>query len=65
MNLLYTNRLNGFVEYKTKKPLKILSPLSFSFTVSSFCCNLFSSAKISLAPFLVLLYIPVTSVAIC
>ena len=41
-----------------EKPLKILSPLSFSF-------NLFSSPKISLAFFLVLLSIPVTSVAIC
>ena len=48
-----------------KKPLKILSPLSFSFIVSSFGCNLFSSAKISLAFFLVLVSIPVTSVAIC
>ena len=28
-----------------------LSPLSFSFIVSSFCVNLFSSAKISLAFF--------------
>ena len=41
------------------------SPLSFSFIVSSFCVNLFSSVKISLAFFLVLLSIPVTSVAIC
>ena len=48
-----------------ENPLKILSPLSFSFIVSSFCINLFSSAKISLAFFLVLLSIPVTSVAIC
>ena len=48
-----------------KKPLKILIPISFSFIASSFCCNLFSSAKISLAFFLVLLSIPVTSVAIC
>ena len=42
-----------------------LSPLSFSFIVSSFCVNLFSSAKISLAFFLVLLSIPETSVVIC
>ena len=42
-----------------------LSPLSYSFIVSSFCFNLFSSAKISLAFFLTLLSIPVTSVAIC
>ena len=48
-----------------EKPLKILSSFSFSFIVSSFCVNLFSSAKISLAFFLVLLSIPVTSVAIC
>ena len=47
------------------KPLLKLSPLSFSFIVSSFCVNLFSSAKISLAFFLVLLSILVTSVAIC
>ena len=33
--------------------------------VSPFSVNLFSSAKISLAFFLVLLSIPVTSVAIC
>ena len=33
--------------------------------VFSFCCNLFSRATISLAFFLVLLSIPVTSVAIC
>ena len=65
MNLLYTHRLNDFVEDKRKKPLKILSSLSFSFIVSSFCCNLFSRAKISLAFFLVLLSIPVTLVAIC
>ena len=45
--------------------IKEKSPLSFSFIVSSFCVNLFSSAKISLASFLVLLSIPVTSVAIC
>ena len=38
---------------------------SISFIVSSFCVNLFSSAKISLAFFLVLLSIPVTSVALC
>ena len=37
----------------------------FSFIVSPFCVNLFSSAKISLVFFLVLLSIPVTSVAIC
>ena len=48
-----------------EKPLLKLSPLSFSFVVSSFCVNLFLSAKISLACFLVLLSIPVTSVAIC
>ena len=42
-----------------EKPLKILSSLSFSFIVSPFC------EKISLAFFLVLLSIPVTSVAIC
>ena len=54
MNLLYTHRLNDFVEDKKK------SLLSFSFIVSSFCCNLFPSAKISLAFFLVLLSIPVT-----
>ena len=47
-----------------KKPLSKLSPLSFSFIVSSFCANLFSSAKISLAFFLVLLSMLVTSVAI-
>ena len=41
------------------------SSLSFSFIVSPSCVNLFSSAKISLAFFLVLLSIPVTSVAIC
>ena len=34
-----------------EKPLLKLSPLSFSFIVSSFCVNLFSSAKISLAFF--------------
>ena len=43
--------------------MKILSSLSFSFIISPFCVNLFSSAKISLAFFLVLLSIPVTSVA--
>ena len=48
-----------------KQPLKILSSLSFSFIVSPFCVNLFASTKISLAFFLVLLSIPVTSVAIC
>ena len=49
------------------KPLfsLLLSPLSFSFIVSFFCVNLFSSAKISLAFVLVLLSIPATSVAIC
>ena len=41
-----------------EKTLKILSPLSFSFIVSPFCVNLFSSAKISLALFLALLSIP-------
>ena len=41
------------------------SSLSFSFIVSPFCVNLFSSAEIPLAFFLVLLTIPVTSVAIC
>ena len=45
--------------------IKEKTSLSFSFIVSSFCVNLFSSAKISLAFFLVLLSIPVTSVAIC
>ena len=40
-----------------------LSPLSFSFIVYSFCRNLFSSVKTSLAFILVLLSIPVTSVA--
>ena len=48
-----------------EKLLKILRSFSFSFIVSSFCVNLFSSAKISLAFFLVLLSIPVTSVALC
>ena len=38
---------------------------SISFIVCTFCVNLFSSAKISLAFFLVLLSILVTSVAIC
>ena len=47
------------------KPLLKLSPLSFSFIVSSFCCNLFSSVKTSLAFLLVLLSIAATSVAIC
>ena len=50
---------------KIKEKVLKLSPLSFSFIISSFCVNLFSSAKISLALFLVLLSIPVTSVAIC
>ena len=36
-----------------------------SYIVSPFCVNLFSSAKISLVFFLVLLSILVTSVAIC
>ena len=48
-----------------KTPPKILSSLSFSFIVYPFYVNLFSSAKISLAFFLVLLSMPVTSVAIC
>ena len=48
---------------KEKTSIKI-SPLSFSFIVCSFCVNLFSSAKISLTFFLVLLSLPVTSVAI-
>ena len=46
-------------------PLLKLSPPSFSFIVYSFCCNLFLSAKISLAFFLALLSTFVTSVAIC
>ena len=55
-----------FLKIKEKpSELKILSSLSFSFIVSPFCVNLFSSAKISLAFFLVLLSIPATSVAIC
>ena len=45
--------------------LKLKEKASFSFIVSSFCVNLFSSAKISLAFFLVLVSMPVTSVAIC
>ena len=49
---------------KTKSPFIFINSI-FSFIYSSFCCNLFSSAKISLAFFLVLLSIPVTSVAIC
>ena len=48
-----------------ERPLKIHSPLSYPFIVSSFCVNLFSRAKISLAFFLVLSSIRVTSVAIC
>ena len=50
---------------KIKEKTSINTKLSFSFIVSSFCVNLFSSAKISLAFFLVLLSMPVTSVAIC
>ena len=46
------------IKEKTSKNTK-------SFIVSSFCVNLFSSVKISLAFLLVLLSIPVTSVAIC
>ena len=42
-----------------------IKEIVFSFIVSSFCVNLFSSAKISLAFFLVLLSMPVTSIAIC
>ena len=53
------------LKIKEKISENTLSPLSFSFIVSSFCCNLFSSAKISLPIFLVLLSIPLTSVAIC
>ena len=53
-----------FLKIKEKASIKT-KPLSFSFIASSFCVNLFSSAKISLAFFLVLLSIPVTSVAIC
>ena len=49
----------------TEKTSIKLSPLLFSFIVSSFCVNIFSSAKISLAFFLILLSILVTSVAIC
>ena len=49
---------------KIKEKTSKNSPLSFSFIVSSFCINLFSSTKISLAFFLALLSIPVTSVAI-
>ena len=45
--------------------LKLKEKASFSFIVSSFYVNLFSSAKISLAFFLVLVSMPVTSVAIC
>ena len=41
------------IKEKTKTKRLKLSPLSFSFIVSSFCVNLFSSAKISLAFFLV------------
>ena len=52
-----------FLKIKEKASIK-LSPLSFSFIVSSFCVNLFSSARISLAFFLVLLSMLVTSVAI-
>ena len=48
-----------------EKPSENTSFLSFSFVVSPFCVNLFSSVKISLAFFLVLLFMPVTSVAIC
>ena len=47
-----------------EKTTKIVSPLSFSFIISSVCINLFSSTKISLPFFLALLSIPVTSVAI-
>ena len=46
-------------------PLLKLIPISFSLISYSFCCNSFLSAKISLAFFLVLLSIPVTSIAIC
>ena len=48
-----------------KNPLLKLSPLWFSSTISSFCFNLFSKPKISLAFFLVLSSIVFTSVAIC
>ena len=51
---------------KIKEKTSENTEFSFIFIkVSLFCVNLFSSAKISLAFFLVLLSIPVTSVAIC
>ena len=51
---------------KIKEKTSENTKFSFIFIYSiSFCVNLFSSAKISLAFFLVLLSIPVTSVAIC
>ena len=52
------------LKIKEKASIKTKSSFIF-FIVSSFCVNLFSSGKISLAFFLVLLSIPVTSVAIC
>ena len=63
MNLLYTHKLNYFFE--EKKPLKILIPISFSLIAYSSFSNSFLSTKISLAFFLVLLSIPVTSVVTC
>ena len=51
------------LKIKEKTSIKIKSSF-ISFIVSSFCVNLFSSAKISLAFFFVLLSMPVTSVAI-
>ena len=53
------------IKEKASENKKKKNSLSFSFIVSPFCVNLFLSAKISLAFFLVLLSIPVTSVAIC